>query len=66
MDFHWMSKVKEYADKQGMMEQLKAKNQMEWVRKMNNIRACVREGVEKEKIYVNILTATSVIYRTQE
>ena len=31
--------VKEYADRQGVTEQLKAENQLEWVGKMNNIRS---------------------------
>lgn len=44
--------VKEYADKQDVAEQLKAENQMEWVQKMNNIRACVREVVESAIIYL--------------
>lgn len=43
--------AKEYADRQGMTEQLKAENQLEWVGRMNNIRACVWEVVEREKIY---------------
>ena len=43
--------VKEYADRQGITEQLKAENQLEWVDRMNNIQACVREVVEKEIIY---------------
>ena len=43
--------VKEYADRQGVTEQLKAENQLLWVQKMNNIRACVREVVESEIIY---------------
>lgn len=43
--------VKEYADRQGVTERLKAKNQLEWVGKMNNIRACVREIIEREIIY---------------
>lgn len=44
--------VKEYADRQGVTEQLKAENQLEWVGRMNNIQACVREIVNKEIIYV--------------
>ncbi len=44
--------VKEYADRQGVMEQLKEENQLEWIQKMNNIRACVREVVECEIIYL--------------
>ena len=43
--------VKEYADRQGVTEQLKAENQLEWVGRMNNIRACVREIVNSEIIY---------------
>ena len=43
--------VKEYADRQGVTERLKAENQLLWVGKMNNIRACVREVVEREIIY---------------
>lgn len=43
--------VKEYANRQGVTEQLKAKNQLLWVQKVNNIRACVREVVEREIIY---------------
>lgn len=43
--------VKEYADRQGVTEQLKAENQLLWVQKMNNIRACAREVVEREIIY---------------
>ncbi len=35
----------------GITERLKAKNALEWVRRMNNIRACAREIVEKEIIY---------------
>ena len=44
--------VKQYADRQGVTEQLKVENQLLWVQKMNNIRACVREVVEREIIYV--------------
>lgn len=43
--------VEEYADRQGVTEQLKAENQLLWVQRMNNIRACVREVVENELIY---------------
>ena len=44
--------VKEYADRQGVTEQLKAEKQVLWVQKMNNIRVCVREVVEMEIIYL--------------
>ena len=36
---------------QGITEQLKAENQMEWVGRMNNVQACAREIVDKEMIY---------------
>lgn len=44
--------VKEYADRQGVTGQLKAENQILWMRKMNNIWICVWEVVEREIIYV--------------
>lgn len=37
--------VKEYAEKEGITEQLKATNQMKWVRHMNNIRSRAMEIV---------------------
>ena len=43
--------VKEYAEKEGVTEQLKAANQMAWVRRMNTIRSRVIEVVSKELIY---------------
>lgn len=42
--------VKEYAEKEGVMEQLKATDQMAWVRRMNNISSQVREIVNQEVI----------------
>ena len=36
---------------QGITEQLKAENQMEWVVRMNNIQTCAREAVNVELIY---------------
>lgn len=36
---------------QGISEQLKAENAMEWVGRMNNIWACAREIVNAEIIY---------------
>ena len=44
--------VKEYAGRQEVTEQLKTENQILWVQKMNNIRACVREIVNSEMIYI--------------
>lgn len=43
--------VKEYDDRQGVTEQLKAENQLEWVGRMNNIQACVGEIMNEEIIY---------------
>ena len=43
--------VEQMKVKQGVTEQLKAKNQMEWVARMNNIQACAREIMDKEMIY---------------
>ena len=43
--------VKEYAEKEGVTEQLKAKNPMEWVQKMNNIRNRVAETVCADLIF---------------
>ena len=43
--------VKEYADRQGVTAQLKAENPHEWICRMNNIQACVREVVGQEIIY---------------
>lgn len=42
--------VKEYAEKEGVTEQLKAADQMAWVRKMNNIRLSIQEYVQKQVI----------------
>lgn len=36
---------------QGITKQLKAENALEWAQRMNNIRACAREIVEKEILY---------------
>lgn len=40
--------VKKYARQQGVTEQLKAENQMEWGRNMNNIRNAVEEVARNE------------------
>lgn len=44
--------VKEYAEREGVTEQLKAENQMEWVQRMNNIRERVNEVVNAEMIFI--------------
>lgn len=43
--------IKQMAERDGVTEQLKAKNQMLWVRKMNNIRNRATEIVNVESIY---------------
>ena len=43
--------VKQYAEREGVTEQLKAENSMEWVRRMNNIQSRVNEIIGKETIY---------------
>ncbi len=43
--------VEQMAEKEGVTEQLKAQDQMLWVKKMNNIRARVEEIVREEIIY---------------
>lgn len=43
--------VEQMKQAQGITEQLKAENQMEWVARMNNIQACAREVVDNEMIY---------------
>ena len=44
--------VKEIAKREGVTEQLKADNQMEWVGRMNNIRSRATEIVNKEHIFI--------------
>lgn len=43
--------VEQMAEREGVSEQLKAENQMEWVGRMNNIRNRVMEIVNAELIY---------------
>lgn len=43
--------VEQMAEKEGVTEQLKAQEQMLWVRKMNNIRTRAEEIVREEIIY---------------
>lgn len=43
--------VKQFAEKEGINERLKAQDQMAWVRAMNNIRNRAEEIVLKELIY---------------
>lgn len=48
MLFRLVEKMKQA---QGITEQLKAENALEWTGRMNNIRACAMEIVNKEIIY---------------
>ena len=43
--------VKQMAEREGVTENLKADNQMEWVGRMNNIRSRATEIVNKDLIY---------------
>lgn len=43
--------IEDMKQAQGITEQLKAENALEWIRRLNNIRACAREIVEREIIY---------------
>lgn len=43
--------VKQIAEREGVTEQLKADNQMEWVDRMNNIRSRATEIVNNDIIY---------------
>lgn len=49
--FLFLRLVKEYAEREGMTEQLKAENPTEWVQKMNNIRNRVAETVCADLIF---------------
>ena len=44
--------MKQMTEKQGVTEELKAQDQMEWVRLMNNIKASAEEIVVKNTIYM--------------
>jgi hypothetical protein len=44
--------MEQYAIREGVTEQLKAENQMEWVRRMNSIKKRINEIVLQECIYL--------------
>ena len=44
--------VKQMAEREGITEQLKSDNQMEWVARMNNIRSRAIEITNKEYIFI--------------
>ena len=43
--------VKKYADRQDVTEKMKAEKPCEWISRISNIQACVREVVNAELIY---------------
>ncbi len=45
--------IEDMKQAQGITEQLKAENALEWTGRVNNIRDCAREVVNKEIIYSN-------------
>lgn len=45
--------VEQMKEKQRVTEELKMQNQMAWVGRMNNIRACVEEIVIMNVVYMN-------------
>ena len=44
--------MKQFAERENITEELKAKNQMEWVAQMNNIKNRVDEIIMKELIFI--------------
>ena len=48
---HLETLIEQMKQAQGITEQLKAENALEWVGKMNNIRVCAMEIVNEEIIY---------------
>ncbi len=51
-DFNRMQRLTEQMKRaQGITEQLKVENALEWVQRMNNIQVCAREIVEKEIVF---------------
>lgn len=43
--------IKQYAEREGVTEQLKAQDQIEWARRMNSIRERVEEAIYAELIF---------------
>lgn len=50
-EYMFLRLVKQMAEREGVSEQLKAENQMEWVGRMNNIRSRAAEIVNANLIY---------------
>lgn len=49
---HFFGLVKEYAEKEGITEQLKSADSMKWTQQMNNIRKRVHEIINTEVMYI--------------
>ena len=43
--------IKQYAEREEVTEELKARDQIEWVRRMNGIRERVKETILRKMIY---------------
>ena len=44
--------VRQMMERQGITEELKARDQMEWVRAVNNVRNAAEEVVLRELVYI--------------
>ena len=44
--------IRQMQDAEGVTEALKAEHQLEWVRRMNSIRSCAEEIIQKELIFI--------------
>ena len=58
--------VKQMAKREGVTEQLKAANSMEWVRKMNSIRGRAVEITNGELIYAQIERTAYLVARSKQ
>lgn len=50
--------VRQMMEKQGVTEELKARDQMEWVRAVNNIRNAAEEIVLRELVYIKVMESS--------
>ena len=58
--------VKQMAEREGVTEQLKATDSMEWVRKMNSIRYRAVEITNSELIYAEMERTTYLVVRSKQ
>ena len=54
--------TKQYAELEGITEELKSENQTEWVRQMNSIKARVIDVVKAELIYIEKSAASAPLF----